>query len=167
MSGYVSGVLSNPQRLFRKDTARSMIAHFLRDSGFNEKTRVWNYSWGDILEGWTAADNVSTNTPDWKGDKSNTTGAHVSYRSMDAAAVLQANAQLKLGLSDSILIHIRDLMAEGWLLPLISSHLVDNGLEPVLQPQIALWQGRAAFAYDAPSQVWAIFSLVRSPAVPR
>ncbi|MHC1783125.1 MAG: hypothetical protein AB9891_10295 [Anaerolineaceae bacterium] len=52
---------------------------------------LWYYWWGDAKNGWNAQQNISVNTPDWRGDGNNI--ARPVYRSFDAIAILIGGEQ--------------------------------------------------------------------------
>ena len=77
---------SHPSFQVAKEVIEHFAAHILRDMQFPADGR-WPYWWGRAVEGWTAADGVSINTPEYPGDKGH---AWISFRTIDLFGVLSA-----------------------------------------------------------------------------
>jgi hypothetical protein len=91
---WVDAMLSS-ERADRRQAAEQMIRYFLDREGIltrNENSQwSWRYWWGDAYNGWTAAQNISSNVPSYTGYKN---AASVGYRSIDATVTLRANRYL-------------------------------------------------------------------------
>lgn len=117
----------------------------------------WRYWWGLGDRGWTAQQGVSLNTPDFYGNRGAL--AHISYRSMDASALLMLEQQRPGSLPDGLVDHLRNLVEEGWLWPWVSGSFGDLAERPGLSPAVARRHARAASAFEIQAQVWALDQL--------
>jgi hypothetical protein len=123
--------------------------------------KQWNYSAGSILEGWSPESGVSANTPEWRGDKTQTTTAHISYRSMDAMAL----AALRRAGSDAVpaerLAYLARLVEEGLLYPFVARGLEAAGQPVNIPPHIARLYARSALPWQIQNQATALERLAR------
>jgi hypothetical protein len=82
------------------------------------------YWWGRGKNGWTESEGVSSNTLSYSGY----TGiAHISYRSMDAMAVIRLASVDSLFVDTSVIKNIRRLVGKGYLLPFVNQELARLG----------------------------------------
>lgn len=114
---------------------------------------TWNYWWGTGFDGWTAADAVSLNTPDYPGYRD---PAHISYRSLDALAVLRLAALSPGAVPPAVVQNIRALVEQGSLLPWVSSELARAGSPAGLSRATAYRHARSAGPWELEAQVWAL-----------
>ena len=123
---------------------------------------LWNYCSGRCQDGWTATDAVSSNTPVWEGNKTRTATAHISYRTMDARALLDATALWKLNDLGWSASYVRDLVERGRLYPSAAAPLAQFGVRPGLGTDLQLRYGRSTIPYETHSQVWALDAVGRT-----
>jgi hypothetical protein len=152
-----SGIKSDQSRQLAIDMTRSFISTEIEPS----RPRLWNYCAGRCQEGWSAADNISDNTPNWEGNKTRTATAHTSYRAMDARAVLEAIYRWKLTDLDWFIPYARTLVETGWNYPMVAAPLARHGVRPALSPELQLRYGRSAIPFDIHNQIWALDALAR------
>jgi hypothetical protein len=157
ISGYVQGFLStinNPEdySLDMKNLLSPLIENELKSDSFQ-----WNYWWGYGKNGWASNDLISLNTPDYVGSSGI---AHISYRSMDAMAVLRlAKVNPKL-VDEKVLLKIRDLVMRGYLLPFVNQEIIGSGVVHKIDRSVALYYGRSASPSELHAQLFALESLV-------
>jgi len=120
---------------------------------------TWRYWWSRGDAGWSRNEAVSSNTPSWNGNKGMT--ADISYRSIDALAVL-ALARCRPGsVTATTVSHLRDLTAQGWLWPLVNQELERTGTAATLTKDAAMRFARSSTASGLQSQPWALADLAR------
>lgn len=137
----------------------AMIETFVGDERLRDKPLKWSYAGGVFGEGW--AEGVSSNTPSWMGDNASNVPAHISYRSMDALALFEAE---KAGLSvpAGINVHFLRLIASGHLYPFVNEALESHVDIPF---HIARHYARSSLPWQFQNQVWAFNSLRRLSSV--
>lgn len=137
-------------------TIDHMIVDFLNFERVMERP-VWGYAGGLFYDGWDQENSPSTNTPVWAGQKQNSPNAHISYRSMDALALLAAanagSSAVPSGFSD----HVKELMRSGSLYP-----FVNEGLTPPVHIPfgVARFSARSYLPWHFQNQVWALRSIL-------
>jgi hypothetical protein len=161
VSGVVSGILADdpdPSSVAKcEGLMQPLIVLELGDSS----RLTWRYWWGTGDAGWDRAAGISLNTPNWVGNAGQM--SHISYRSMDAMAVLSL-ARLHPGsVREQTIAQIRDLTQRGWLLPFVQQELSLTGAAPRLSRRAALFHARASMVSQLQSHPWAIESLIASP----
>lgn len=159
VSGYVHGLLASTSR--PTDVAfhaADLLAPLVQGEKL-ASSDVWNYWWGVGFHGWAVTDGISLNT----GGYSGYTGvAHISYRSMDAAAVARL-ATVDPSLVDSRVIeNIQRLVRNGGLLPFVIRDLVRLGPTQGLDASVAMRFARSANPIDLHSQLFALEALARA-----
>ena len=164
-SGWIEGLVTTGA-LSRNKAVRAaaerMIAHFVADEGLSSRPRSWRYSAGDVFNGWSAEQGLSANTPSWAGDRTNTTAAHISYRSMDAMALLAAGRAGFPAVPADAVAYIGGLVEQGALYPFVAEELVLAGAVPRLPPALARWYARSALPWQVQNQIWAIAALAQT-----
>lgn len=159
-SGWIEGLAALARTTVFDDVTRlaaiAMIFDFVRVEIAAKMPDLWQYCTGKCLQGWKASDNISVNTPDWEGNKTRTSTAHVSYRTMDARAVLDAMAVWKLEGLEWFPRYISGLVERGWLYPMAKAPLAHHGLRPRLSVGTVGRFGRSAIPFDFHNQVWAL-----------
>jgi hypothetical protein len=140
------------------DIARSLAEDFIVTAlkGMPEK---WPYAAGNTQSGWTAEDNVSSNTPVYGGDTSNPNGAHVSYRSMDALAVLAAGRTAIIVEDPAITRHLGALVSRGLLYPFVNEEFAARGRPMEVPLSVGRIYARAKLPWQVQNQPWALLSL--------
>ena len=116
----------------------------------------WHYWWGLGYTGWTAMDNVSSNTPSYPGQ---TNWAHITYRSIDAMALVRLHSLAAAAVPRATVDHIASLVASGLLLPFVNEELARIGAAATLAPSVARRYARSAAPWELQAQVWALESL--------
>lgn len=135
-------------------TIAAMVKTFVTEEKLADHPNTWRYSTSDFYDGW--AEGVSYNTPIWAGGKNygNAT-AHISYRSMDALALLEAD---KAGIETILDLrgYISSLMKSGYLYP-----FVNEGMDEQVEIPFAIARNyaRSSLPWEFQNQVWAIASL--------
>jgi len=137
-----------------RSVAQSMINQFILDEGLAALPNDWNYSGGDFFNGWTAADDISTNTPDFPGDKINTATAHISYRAMDAVALIEADREGFVTLDPALRSHIGDLVDQAYVYPFVMEAFAADGRTLNMPDHLAQSYRRISYAYDLQSAAW-------------
>ena len=146
-----------------KSAAIAMTEDFIAAEISGKRGNLWQYCTGPCQEGWRADSNTSVNTPDWEGNKTRTSTAHVSYRAMDARAVLEAMRVWKLPNLDWFAGYAASLVESGWLYPMVSAPLARHGVAPKLHAGLTGRYGRAAIAFDIHNQIWALDQIAKNP----
>lgn len=117
----------------------------------------WHYWWGPGVSGWTAADALSVNTPIYAGSNG---PAHITYRSIDAMALLTLERVRPGALPTDLTQHLRVLLAQGSLLPSVNETAARlPGGAAALQPRAAYRWSRSAAPWELQSQIWALEAL--------
>ncbi len=163
-SSWIDGILYGQECATNAEIstfASTLITMFINEENLASLPKIWNYARGDILDGWVEKDNISSNTPNWAGDKQNTTTAHISYRSMDAMALLAAQRFGLSELPDGFVNHILQLVEEGWLYPFVAEELLPLNERPKLPFATARLYSRAALSWEFQNQIWALDALIR------
>lgn len=156
LSAYVHGLLAlRPADAAALDRAALLMQPILRLEGL-ESASSWRYWWAEGRDGWAASDGVSINTPAYAGYPSL---AHISYRTMDAAALLRLHALHPDAVSMQVVVQLRQLLARGALLPALMEEFADRGEAVLLDPAVARRFARSAGPWELQSQVWALEQL--------
>lgn len=159
-SAWVEGVVWSPKKKSNaRLIAQSLLLDFIEKNELSERPDMWIYASGTFLEGWSADDQVSSNTLAYGGDTANPVGAHISYRSMDALAALAgARAEIiKTNMVDRE--YFGDLVYRGLLYPFINEELALAG-ERVDPPfHIARLYARSRLPWSVQSLPWALAAI--------
>ncbi|MDJ1159788.1 hypothetical protein QNA08_16315 [Chelatococcus sp. SYSU_G07232] len=143
-------------------TVSRMVDTFLREENISSRPIFWRYSSGDFFQGWTVEDDVSTNTPAYPGDHVNTTAAHISYRTMDAMALLAASRARVPGIPAGLASYFRELVEKGFLYPLVAEELALVGETPQIPLHVARHYARSVLPHQLQNQPWALAAIARS-----
>ncbi|MFO1269634.1 MAG: hypothetical protein U1F25_19850, partial [Rubrivivax sp.] len=108
---------------------------------------------GPAFDGWSGGAGVSVNTPAYPGYRDR---AHISYRSLDAIALLRLAALSPAAVPAEVVANIRRLVAQGSLLPWVGSELARAGMPVALDEAVAYRHARSAGAWEIEAQVWAL-----------
>lgn len=159
VSGYVSGLLSvtNDKEVF--DYAAQLMNPLVVLERLHEHPQRWAY-WGFAGEqGWSYSTAKSLNTPDYVGNRAWQNIAHITYRTMDASALLTLHQKNSSTTDPSIVAYIRSLVSSGLLLPSINEVLNEMGETAPLEPVVAKRYARSSQAWQLQLQVWALSEL--------
>lgn len=119
------------------------------------QSSTWSYWWGRGYEGWSTDDSVSMNTPAYVGFKRN---ADISYRIMDANAILAYSQMDKSGQMSDAVRQIMSLVAAGKLPPEVNDRLVRVAAPAAPTANSRHYFSRAALPEELTSLVWALES---------
>lgn len=150
VSGYVDGMLAARSVGDAEISQAVELMQPLLQLEQAQSADQWRYWWAWGSDGWTQADNLSTNTPTFAG---NSGVAHVTYRSMDAMALLRLQAKRGDAVPPATIDNIRRLIAGGMLLPWLNEVL---SVPVALDPTVAYRYARSAGPWELQSQVWAL-----------
>ncbi|WP_368643555.1 hypothetical protein [Castellaniella ginsengisoli] len=160
ISGYITGLLGFDRGADDVDRARKLSKPLISEEFKNRLPASWRYWQGVGDRGWKSADHVSLNTPDYVGNKK--AMAHITYRTMDAYALLKLDQAADGVVSDDLVQHFRVLVERGYLLPSLNEVFFDHGDAPVvMNPLVENRYARSAYAYELESQVWALRQLAQ------
>lgn len=159
-SGWIEGVVAM-DTLFEVsssivDTLWTMTFGFVDSAISRDRPHVWEYCSGPCNDGWTEDEDISVNTPNWAGNKTRTSTAHVSYRTMDARAVLDAISFYNRKDLSWFPGYVNRLVEQGWLYPMVAAPLANFELTPHLSPALVGMYGRSAMPFEIHNQIWAL-----------
>lgn len=157
ISGYVHGLLtSNAIESEQSLRAKELMRPILELENL-EKEDFWQYWWGRGRDGWTEGERISNNTPAYSGY----TGiAHITYRSMDAMAIIRLASAGNLFVDSSVINNIRRLVGKGYLLPFVNQELARLGEAQKIESNVAIRFGRSAASWELQAQIFAIENLL-------
>jgi hypothetical protein len=157
ISGYVLGLLSSGAG--ENDSvsrAKELMQPILEIENLAVQN-LWKYWWGKGRYGWSNTDDVSINTPVYGGQ---TGTAHITYRSMDAMAILRLASVDPLSVDAAVIQNIRRLVANGYLLPFVNQELVRIGRAEKININVALRFARSAAPWELQAQIFALEALM-------
>jgi hypothetical protein len=152
ISAYVSGLLAGDAGTAQRTRSATLMAPLLALEPLPGGD-TWSYWWGQGFDGWAAADDVSTNTPQYGGSRG---AAHISYRSIDAVALLRLAALQPDAVPLATVQNLRRLAGNGGLLPWVGEELARQGRPERLTPAAAYRHARATGTWELQAQVWAL-----------
>lgn len=158
VSAYAEGMIA----LGADDGTRNHLGKMLevvrrQELGGREYPRTWRYCGGICDAGWKREDAVSVNAPSWAGNGKAL--AHVSYRTMDARAILELARVKPAGADRRLAGHFRELTRTGWLLPSMNEVFARSGAIVALSEDVARRHARASAPWEIQSSVWALNQL--------
>ncbi|MBV6274055.1 hypothetical protein KVP09_14215 [Alcaligenaceae bacterium CGII-47] len=160
ISGYVAGLLSFDRSVDDIRVAKQLSQPLISEEFENEFPILWRYWQGVGDAGWKASDHVSLNTPSYVGNKR--AMAHITYRTMDAYALLKLHEADQNVVSNALIDHFRALIRDGRLLPSLNEVFMDAGQDPVLMAsEVVSRYSRSVYAYELESQVLVLGQLTR------
>ncbi len=160
ISGYTLGLLSTTAAKQSLDRAHSLLQPFYNTEEIAKLPKTWRYWWGRGRDGWSRINSPSLNTPVWQGDAAGMDLAHITYRSIDAAALLLLHSRTGNTLTSQEVAHFRRLVEQGWLLPQVSEYLEGLGERVIFSEDVAKRNSRSAQAWQIQSQIWALRSVL-------
>lgn len=157
VSAYVEGLLAMGPGDIEKSRLAGML-EVIRRQEFGEKyPQTWRYC-GNICDaGWTRADGISVNAPSWSGNGKAL--AHVSYRTMDARALLELGRARPVSADHKLAEHFRELTRTGWLLPSMDEVFIKSGGIAIMSKDVVRRYARTAAPWEIQSSVWALNQL--------
>ena len=133
------------------------IGYLINNEGL-EQAQSWRYWWGFGATGWNLGQVPSLNTPTYVGYKER---ADISYRSIDAEALLAVRSVAPERVSGLVEGNIRRLVGEGALTPEVNGRLSRMGRFESLSRPAATYYARAASPGEIGSMVWALESVLQ------
>jgi hypothetical protein len=132
-----------------------------KNSLFNSKDPLyyqWYYWWGIAKDGWVKEQNISTNTPTWRGDGDNI--ARPVYRSFDAIAILVGGKHFNFISSDLLNYFVKAVEDDG-LEMFIIPYLDLYNKKPEISRNLAIKYIRVDEQPDFRNSFWAYKSLYK------
>jgi hypothetical protein len=158
-SSWIEGLSWSPRKPAEMtEIARNLCEHFIKKALGNLPEK-WPYASGNSLSGWSADENVSANTPSYGGDKANPNGAHISYRSMDALAVLAASRTGIISENTGVSRHLRALVGRGLLYPFVNEEFAARGNPAFIPVSAGRLYARAILPWQVQNLPWSLLSL--------
>lgn len=138
---------------------REMIRHFLRhlspDGGFPE-VGGWHYWWGHAFDGYSSKAGLSTNKPEYPGDKSL---AWVSFRTIDLMSVLSSMDFLPGVDRQRLLASAQTRIETGDVYPFAARSMHEANAHPGLMSSVAFIYARSGAPWELSNQPWALVML--------
>lgn len=156
VSGYVNGLLAVTDDAASLDFAVELLQPLRVVERFSTFPRKWRYWAFEGQHGWSFGSSESLNTPDWQGNGSI---AHISYRSMDAMALLMLHNKRHSDASHEEVAHLKQLVSKGMLLPSVNEAFVPGASPAALDHAVSRRFSRSTQAWQIQSQVWALSDL--------
>lgn len=160
ISGYVSGLLAVTSDAVYTDYAIELMKPLQEIEEFSQHPKVWRYWAFSGQDGVNYSRGYSLNTVDWVGNHIGLDVAHITYRSMDAAALLKLIQRQPIEDKYLLVNHFKKLVTDGMLLPSVNEELYFSEVVP-LKPVVARRHSRSNQAWQIQSQVWALSDLSR------
>ena len=158
ISGYIQGLLTACNSDKNVKISAALIQSLLFE--IQKNSVIWRY-WDAVGDsGWVEQDRISINTPEWSGNKQ--AKAHITYRTMDATAILALYQVNPKTIPHKILKNIQTLAKQGFLLPNINEELYKSKIPIVLDEVAAKYYARSTSAWEIPSQIWALEALAKT-----
>ncbi|MBD8066006.1 hypothetical protein IC608_11030 [Devosia sp. PTR5] len=148
-NGWIEAVaLTGTPRALRQPI-QQMLTTFINEERLYSRPDKWSYAGGTFNTGWT--DDVSSNTPSYDGQAALNIMAHISYRSMDALAVLAAE---KNGIETmpQFQDYAANLVSRGLLYPFVNEQITPPAPIPL---HVARHYARSWLPWQFQNQVWA------------
>lgn len=162
---YVSGAVVGAIDSAVDADGRSLVVNryadaigYLINNELLDQAHSWRYWWGFGATGWNRGQVLSLNTPAYAGYPGR---ADISYRSIDAEALLAVRSVAPERVSDLVEQNIRRLVREGALTPEVNGRLSRMGRVESLSRPAATYYARAASPGEIGSMVWALESVLQ------
>jgi hypothetical protein len=136
--------------------ALEVISYFVRTALPNSRfpaDATWNYWWGQAFDGWRKTDKVSTNMPEYPGDKIK---AWISFRSIDTMATL--SALQNDGRMNSVSSSAERLVREGGVYPFVAYEFLRSGNVPNIREGVVDEYSRVSAPWELQNLPWAALS---------
>lgn len=149
----------------RRQDAELMVRYFLDREGILSRNEIsswsWHYWWGNAYNGWTAAQNISSNQPSFSGYRN---AGSVGYRSIDSAVALHLNKlQNNTLLPTNTVDFFLKQLELGTLYPPVAAFLPAL---PRFKPQLLISYSRGGSAEDFKHLVWTFAITLQEPGQP-
>ncbi|MGH1397208.1 MAG: hypothetical protein ACRAVC_24700, partial [Trichormus sp.] len=120
---------------------------------------TWHYWWGQGRAGWTVEDGISKNRPQYDGDKSI---AHISYRTIDAMAVLTVGRVFPQLVTDEVLDYFTKAVENDGLYLFTMQELLHYGKQAKISEALAYRYLRMDSAWNLENTIWAYRALSKN-----
>lgn len=155
---YTSGIsLGLSHNVSTKGIAKLLMANLYKTEFSKGFPKVWRYWSGIGDHGWKPSTLTSINTPAFQGN--NGAIAHITYRNMDAAALLEAYGSDG---TSSLTKNLSNLVHDGLLLPSLYEYISTPLTHDSLLPNVARYYSRSTNVWELESQPWALSVLAQS-----
>lgn len=162
VSGYAEGTIALGLSDDSAKRLTGMMAVIQQQEFGSGYPNTWRYCANSCDKGWLPSDSVSLNAPVWKGNGGAL--AHISYRTMDARALLELASVRPAAVDTRLAGHFRELTRSGWLLPSINELFAKTGGVVPLSKHVAKRHARASAPWELQSSIWALNQLARDAA---
>lgn len=156
---WVSGVMADlpPEKSSTTyaTAAKDIVNILLELENFTEnppEDYQWHYWWGQAKTGWNAEENISINTPEYPGD---TSLAHISYRTIDATAILTVAKTFPEILPASLLDYFVAAVENDGLYLFLSEELAHYDRKPHISESLAAQYLRMDSPWTLQNAIWA------------
>ena len=119
------------------------------------KNGIWPYWWGKAWDGYTKSEEISKNTPEYKGDKGN---GWISFRSIDSIAMLKF---FKIKKDYKYIKDIKTFIRQGDLYPFVSKELIEINSLPLMNKAVTAEHIRFSSPWKFDNTVWAYLSFIK------
>lgn len=135
--------------------AQAIVSQFLRriaPDGRLPATGTWDYWWGKAYDGWTEAEGVSINNPEYDGDH---LPAVISFRSIDAMSALALGSTLDPTTRSHLEASAAALVAKDKLYPFVGYELRRAGVDVELPEEVIRRYIRVSSPWELQNAAWA------------
>jgi len=163
VSAYVEGALYLNAGAPIREPLAGMLSVLLQQEFSSNYPDTWRYAGNLFDDGWRREDGISLNTPHYDGNRKAL--AHISYRVMDARAILKLEQSKPGSIDARLLEHFRELTRTGWLLPSMNEAFAKSpeGIGS-LSVDVARRHARASAPLEIQSSIWALNQLAKNAA---
>jgi len=141
-------------------TAKDVVAtEILKEFSTLPADYEWYYWWGHGRAGWLESDGLSQNTPSYIGWNGL---AHISYRVIDAMAILSVGLIYPEILPDGLVEYFNLGVEKGEIYPFLAEDLKAYGLKPNLPMGVIQSYSRPIGSWELQNAVWAYDALIES-----
>lgn len=141
-------------------TAKDIVEIFLDTTGVRSRRAdyastpsfQWDYNWGRARAGWKQEDAVSLHRPSYDGDKSS---AHISYRTIDAMAVMAVARHFSGVMSPELLGYFQQAVEREGIYLFAAAELIRHDCSPRPPKSLLLRYVRPECPAEIQNAVWA------------
>lgn len=116
----------------------------------------WDYWWGHAFDGWSRADGISQNNPEYPGDKGK---AWISFRTIDAMSLVTVTQNWNPAAHKNALRTAAELTSRGMLYPLANQSISTSTGKIHLEPAVAWGYSRLTSPWELANVVWSLSRL--------